>query len=425
MLRRLRALASCLPLIVIVAAILRLGFFWDYANQNPHHALGVLPFLFEPGNIAASIVTGHGYASPFRVPTGPTAWMAPVYPLLLAAVFKIFGVYTFHSFVAATLLNIAFSTLTCLPIFWTGRRVGGLGVAAGAAWLWAFFPNAILIPFECMWDASLAALLAAAILWATLEFEKSRRMRDCCGYGALWGLALMTNPTLISLLPFLLGWLAWRLRRQGQEWLKPAGMALGIMVLCCVPWTIRNYLAFDTFVPLRANLGVQLWCGNSDLARDLWLGEGHPIHDSAERARYIELGEIAYEHEKRNEALNYMLTHPRRELHLTRVRFLTFWSGGTPTPIADFIHKASRWFRYVLSFNILTAVGALAGIIVLIARRSAYAFPLAIFPLVLPWAYYLTIVEPRYRQPVDPVVMLLTAVAFSRLFSRSEAQATA
>jgi hypothetical protein len=241
----------------------------------------------------------------------------------------------------------------------------------------------------------------------------------------------MANPTLISLLPFLLGWLAWRLRRQGQAWLEPAVVALGVMVLCCVPWTIRNYVAFDAFVPMRANLGVQLWCGNNDGARDLWLGEGHPIHDSAERARYIELGEIGYEHEKRNEALNYMVTHPRRELHLTWVRFVTFWSGGTPTPIADFIRKASQgfrfvlWFGYVLCFNILTAVGALAGIIILIARRSGYAFPLAVFPLVLPWAYYLTIVEPRYRQPIDSVVMLLSAIALSPLLSRADTQARA
>jgi hypothetical protein len=113
-----------------------------------------------------------------------------------------------------------------------------------------------------------------------------------------------------------------------------------------------------------------------------------------------------------------MLTHPRRELHLTWVRFVTFWSGGTPAPIADFIRNGSAWFRYVLIFNLLTATGALAGIIVLIARRSAYAFPLAIYPLVLPWAYYLTIVEPRYRLPVDPTVMLLSAIFISRLLGR-------
>jgi hypothetical protein len=416
--RRLRALATSLPLILIVATILRLGFFWDYAGQNSHHALGVLPFLFEPGNIAASIVSGGGYSSPFRVPSGPTAWMAPVYPLLLAGVFRIFGAYTFNSFVAATLLNILFSVLICIPIFRIGQRVGNVGGAAGAAWLWAIFPNAILIPFECMWDASLAALLAAAILWATLELADSLRLRDWCAYGLLWGFALMTNPTLLSLLPFLLGWLVWCRRKTWRDSLKPAAIALGVMALCCVPWTIRNYFAFDTFVPLRANLGVQLWCGNSDKARDLWLGEGHPIHDSTERARYIELGEIAYEREKRSEAINYMVTHPRREVHLTWVRFKTFWSGGTPTPIADFLRSHSAWFRYVVLFNLLTAIGALGGIIVLALRCSAYVFPLAVFPLVFPWAYYLTIVEPRYRQPVDPVAMLLTAIMLSRFFPK-------
>jgi 4-amino-4-deoxy-L-arabinose transferase-like glycosyltransferase len=416
--RRLRALATSLPLILIIATILRLGFFWDYAAQNSHHALGVLPFLFEPGNIAASLVSGGGYSSPFRVPSGPTAWMAPVYPLLLAGVFRIFGAYTFYSFVSATLLNIFFSVLTCIPIFRIGQRIGGVGVAAGAAGLWAVFPNAILIPFECMWDASLAALLAAGILWATLELADSLRLRDWCAYGLFWGFALMTNPTLMSLLPFLLGWLVWRRRKEWRDSLKPAAIALGVMALCCVPWTIRNYFAFDTFVPLRANLGVQLWCGNSVNARDLWLGEGHPIHDSTERARYVQLGEIAYEREKRSEALNYMATHPRRELHLTWVRFKTFWSGGTPTPIADFIRSHSAWFRYVVLFNFLTAIGALGGIILLAMRRSAYVFPLAVFPLVFPWAYYLTIVEPRYRQPVDPVAMLLTAIAISQLFPK-------
>ena len=418
MLRRLRAVATFLPLILIIATILRLGFFWDYVNQNSHHALGVLPFLFEPGNIAASIVSGHGYSSPFRVASGPTAWMAPVYPLLLAGVFRVFGAFTFHSFVAATLLNILFSVLTCIPIFRIGRRVAGVGVAAGAAWLWAVFPNAILVPFECMWDASLAALLAAGIFWATIEIADSLRVRDWIGYGVLWGFALMTNPTLLGLLPFLLGWVLWRRRKDGSTLLKPVGLSLGVIVLCCVPWTIRNYLAFDTFVPLRANLGVQLWCGNSDAAKDLWLGEGHPIHDSFERAHYIEIGEIAYEREKRAEALNYMATHPRRELHLTWVRFKTFWSGGTPTPLTDFMRSRSIWFRYVVLFNLLTGLGALGGIVVLVLRRSTFVVPLAVFPVIFPWAYYLTIVEPRYRQPVDPMAMLLTVIVISRLVAR-------
>ena len=65
----------------------------------------------------------------------------------------------------------------------------------------------------------------------------------------------MTNPTLLGLLPFLLGWVLWRRRKDGSTLLKPVGLSLGVIVLCCVPWTIRNYLAFDTFCAIAGQFG--------------------------------------------------------------------------------------------------------------------------------------------------------------------------
>lgn len=399
-----------------VALFLRVGFAWNYAHHNPRQALSVIPFMFESGNIAHSLAAGNGFSSPFRVDTGPTAWMAPVYPLLLAAVFRIFGIYTFASYVGAVALNILFATLACVPIFFAGKRVGGLAVGAGAAWLWAVFPNAIQIPTESMWDACLAALLAATILWATLAIAESRRVRDWCAYGLLWGVTLMTNPTLASLLPFLLAWTVWRAYRYQRPpsalplFSRPL-LAVAVAALCCVPWTIRNYEVFHRFVPLRSILGLQLAMGNNADARDFWLGEGHPIHDSGEREKYIQMGEMAYMQEKQQTAVEYITSHPRREVHLIFARFVSLWAGGTTHPWNDFLLVHSLYFRFVLLFNIFGAFGALTGIAVLIRKRSVYAIPLAIFPLVFPWAYYLTLALPRYRLPIDPIVMLLTAIA--------------
>jgi hypothetical protein len=275
------------------------------------------------------------------------------------------------------------------------------------------FPNAILIPVQSMWDASLSALLAATILWATLNLTESPRLRDWCGYGLLWGFALMTNATLLSLLPLLLGWIAWRARREGRPWLARPALAVGVVVLCCMPWTIRNYAVFHTFVPLRSILGLQLWVGNNELAKEVWLGELHPIHDTAERAKYVQLGEIAYMQEKRRDAIHFMVTHPRIEAHLFASRFVAIWTGGTPNLVRDFLRDKSLQFRGVLLFNVAIAFGTLLGILILIRRRSVYWFPVAVFPVVFPCAYYLTLSLPRYRHPIDPVLMLLTAIAVS------------
>ncbi len=418
--RKLRAIATSLTLILIVALGLRVAFAWNYVGQHSHQALGVIPFMFESSNIAVSLAQDHGFGSPFRIPTGPTAWMTPVYPWLLSGVFRIFGTYTFHSYLVATGLNLLFATLTCIPIFFAGKRIAGTGLGAGAAWLWAIFPNAILLTFESMWDACLSALLAAIILWATLALAESSHPRDWIGYGLLWGLALMTNPTLASLLPFLLLWLAYRARKERHSWLALPTIALGVALLCCVPWTMRNYSVFHRFVPLRSVFGLQLWLGNNPQAKPPWMGDLHPINDSSEREKYIQMGEMDYMRVKQREAIRYIETHPRREVWLFGQRFVSIWSGGTPEPLRDFERNDSAWFRYVLLFNILAAIGALLGIVLLILRRSIYAFPLAIFPVVFPCAYYVTLALPRYRLPIDPVVLLLATIALAGVFRRWE-----
>lgn len=400
---------------MIVAAGYRAAMTWHYVDRNPRQALALVPFLFESGNIAASLAAGDGFASPLRVPSGPTAWMTPVYPEILAGVLRAFGTYTFSSYLAAVALNILFSTLTCIPLFYAGKRVGGLRVGAAAAWLWAIFPNAVLLSFESLWDASLDALLGAAILWATLAVADSRRKRGFCGYALLWGLALMTNATFASLLPFLLGWIAYRQWKLHGRWIGRTSLTVAITVLCCVPWTVRNYETFHAWVPLRSVMGLQLWLGNNPQTTPIWLGTLHPIFDPAERQKYLDMGEIAYMRHKLRTALAYMATHPRRVLALSARRCIAVWSGGTSYPAGDFVHSRSAWFRWVLLFNLLAALGAALGIALLWRARSAFTLPLAVFPLIFPWPYYLTLVEPRYNLPIDPVVLLLGAIACREL----------
>jgi hypothetical protein len=362
-----KRLATSLAAILAIAFCLRAGYAWDYERHRSHHALAVLPFLFEPGHIATSLADGKGFSSPLGGDTGPTAWLTPIYPLILAGIFRLFGVHTYASFLAAAGLNIAFSTLTVAPIYFAGRRIGGMRVAATAAWLWAVFPNAIKLPVESLWDGSLAALLAAVIIWATLELPDRRDVWEWYAYGLLWGFALMTNPMLGAVLPFVLAWLAWPTRR-----ISGPLLAMGAALLCCLPWMVRNYNVFHRFIPVRSTMGLALWLGRFDQST-VNPGRMHPIDNASERARYSELGEVAYMDEKQQAALQFMKEQPGNEARAAWSHFVAIWAGGSSRPLADFVESPSWSVRGILLFNLLAAVGALAGAVILFRRGSPYA----------------------------------------------------
>jgi hypothetical protein len=405
--------ATSLVLIVLVALGARLGFARNQERKIPREVIATVPFENETGNIAYSLATGKGFSSPFRRETGPTAWLTPVYPLLVGGVFRVFGIFTARSFFAVVLLNALFSSGACIPIFYSGKKISGLGVASGAAWLWALFPNAVMMPFEWVWDTCLAALLGAVILWATLELADSpQRLRNWCGYALLWGFVLMTNPSLGSLLPFLLGWAAYRGRYTVKLSLAKPALAAGIAILCCVPWTVRNYMVFHKFVPLRSNFPLELYIGNNNNYATRQFVWPPKITKERETLLYFRIGETAFMEEEERKALEFIRSHPGIAAELLGERFVAFWAG-IAGPVQVFKTTDSLLIRVLIVCNTLAGMGALAGTLVLAARRSLYAFPLAAYPVVFPWLYYVTHANLRYRHPIDPANLLLTAVAAS------------
>src|SRR6516164_685340 len=74
-------------------------------------------FIFEMANLAYSVATGHGFGSPFRGDTGPSAWTPPLYPWVIALAFRVFGIYSHAAALAILLFNSVFSALTSWTIY--------------------------------------------------------------------------------------------------------------------------------------------------------------------------------------------------------------------------------------------------------------------------------------------------------------------
>src|SRR5882724_6884420 len=313
----------------IAAAALgtRIAFIWDQQRKIPHQILAAVAFEQETGNISLALSQGKGFGNLFRQNTGPTAWIPPVYPFLLSLIFRVFGAFTISSFFAAVLLNALFSAGVTFPLFHLARQVAGRTVAVATAWLWVALPAGIMMPFEWIWDTSLSVLLATTLVWMTLRISESAKRSLWLIYALLWAIALLTNPSLGIALPFLLFWAAVRARDVGQlSWRIPVRTLL-LVVLCCFPWTIRNYTAFHRIIPVRSSLPFELWIGNNDIFDPHAINGTQRITRFEETRRYAQLGETAYLSDKQIRAITFIRQKPALFIHLTGRKIIATWIG--------------------------------------------------------------------------------------------------
>ncbi len=413
----LRRALSSPAVIVAVAFALRMGLLFYFTSSWPAVRSGSLTFGYETGRVARAIAAGEGFSSPLNVNTGPTAWFTPVYPYLLAGVFKLFGTYTAQSLLVIQTLNCAFSALACLPVFFVGRRVFGPTVAAWSGWVWTLLPSAVIFPILWVWDTSLSALLMGLLLWATLSLRHSTNVQSWVGYGLLWALAVLTNPSFLSLLPFLLSWLAFQASKQVANWRRLVGAATMVFVFGVSPWIVRNYLTFEKLVLFRSNFGLELYLGNNEYVPDSWSWWLHPNDNDEEREKFRRMGEIAYMAEKQHEALHFIANHPRDVLRFLFHRFVNNWTGAWD-PIAD-VWSTAPWYlrgNYLLSW--LFSVLAFLGLFFASRARKRETVPFAVVLLVFPLVYYITHTSLRYRHPIDPVMTVLAVYAVAYPISK-------
>jgi hypothetical protein len=393
--------------IAAAALVLRMSYFVYMARRIPATVLADVPFQNEVGNLASALAEGKGFCCLFRQATGPTAWLAPIYPLMVAGTFKVFGSFTLESFYAVVSLNCIFSSLTVIPLFHAGKRIAGWPTSAVAAWIWVIFPSAIILPFQWIWDTSLSALLGAALLWSTLRLRDGSRVRDSALYGLLWGIALLTNPALGALLPFLLGWMVYEHRGHPVR-ARMGFLVLGVAFLVCLPWTARNYFEFHRFIPLRSNFPYELWSGNNDIFDPHSRGVNR-ITRFEQVHLYAELGETRFLHDKLQKSLEFIGAHPRLYAQLVGGRIVATWLG-TASPWQGFAESDSCLVRLVLVWNAFALVGVIVGLRLILTRQRRYFVPVACFPVIFPLTFYIAHSSLRHRHPCDPVVALLMAV---------------
>jgi tetratricopeptide (TPR) repeat protein len=194
-------------------------------------------------------------------------FMGPLYPYLLAGVYKVFGV----GLTAVRHLQVAASCASVVLIHLFARRLGGPAaamIAAGAAAVYGplvYYSVSILYP-------TVTVFLAAALLLLLLEAAGRRSLPLAAAAGAVMGTYALGRGNILLFAPFAFFWLlaAWGrpLDPRVSGWRRglPAGLALAAgTLLMILPATFHNWRAGDPAL-LTTNGGLNFYIGNGPMA---------------------------------------------------------------------------------------------------------------------------------------------------------------
>jgi hypothetical protein len=397
---------------------------WRIRTFQDHFQFG-----WETGRIARAVATGYGYADPFFGHSGPTTWISPLFTLLLAGVFKVFGVYSTPSAWVILTLNSVFSAATAIAIYEIAARCYDRSGASGnrsmktalwSAWLWALYPAAMQYSVRWIWDTSLSAFLLA---WAVVFALRLRGIGDAEGisasgttrrwtcFGLLWGLIALCNPSLLLCLPAAVVWILWPARKDARLLALQtarAAVAFVLFAACLAPWTWRNWETFHAFIPTRGNLGAELYQSTLESNEGFPWGATLPLVETdPEFIHYKALGEARYVKEKSVAAKANIHNHPGLIVKWTIQRVFFYWAG-VPHGFDDSFFI--EFFRDI-NFGFLSCAGIL-GLLLSLRRQTAAAWLFASMFLLQPVVYYIVTVQARFRHPIEPFIAVLGVYLF-------------
>jgi len=402
-------------LVLLLALLLRVG----YVAATPDYAL--VHDALDYDRSAKSIARGDGY--PYsRRPGRETAFRPPAYPVLLAGAYKLAGVEgasKHDRVVTGRILGILVSTLIVGLIGVVAAQLWGRKVALAAMGLAAVYIPLILVGGSVMSEPLFAALLLGALAAAIQHRRSTHRWRWALLAGVLGGLTILTRANaMVLLLPLGLAVWTGRPRFSPRALAVPAVLVV-LALLTVSPWTIRNAVVFDRFIPVSTQLGSALAGTYNDQART---DKENPAswrsirHLPEYRTLYAHLGEMTEPEAEdilRARSKAYIREHP------TYVAKVALW-----TTLRTLELGGLDWSRHTASTISVTPRWANAGVIcfwifALLALAGAFTRPARRTPLfvwMVPALLYLSVVflvveTPRYRTGIDPFIVMLAALA--------------
>jgi tetratricopeptide (TPR) repeat protein len=354
----------------------------------------------------------------------------PLYPFLLAFLYKIFGYGPFVPGFFQACLDAG----TAVLIFKITERVM-MGRGAGpsraakvagiiAATGWAFFVpaeaySAILMP------TAGAVFVFWLLVWQIVRTDTAPSSRRCFAYGLALGFSAMGVATILFLVPLFLAAIFFRQTTAAKSATAALFLLVGVFAGTAPCW-IHNFAVARDPVFLSAHGGINFWLGNNPQATGyphfpgLHAGQGQMLRDSIEQAeaaagRALKRSEVSLYWS--GKAWDYIAANPRPWLRLLFRKTGNFGNAFEYDDVGVITNLRDHGIIFPGLHFAVVAVFGLAGIV--FCWRAYPRSRWIAVAIVLQMAAILPVfVTERYRLAAVPGLLVLGILGLRELLTR-------
>ncbi len=369
-------------------------------------------------NLAVSLSEGNGFAWPGG---RPTAKRPPLYPVLLAGVYSLFG----EGYGVGRVFQIILGVLVVLLIFLLAGRFFSGDIPLLAMGVVAVNPFLIFISGYLLTENLYICLMLASIILLTGALRSSENSKRRFFYtGLVMGLCVLARPAAILMagLLFLVIVVVGRGRLTGR--LARGAVFIAAAVMITSVWAVRNRVAMGESVMFTTHGGITFYQGNNPVVyrEDGYRGGVAPHHtlpgwDKIRRAEEVESDRLAWEM-----GMEYVRRNPGKFLSLAASRFARTWRLKSDVGLSGvgsgwwwdknrFLGRLASSLDAGYMFSVVIIPLFLAGV-VLTAGKYKLLMPLYSVILVHTLIAMIFFGSLRARIPVEPVMAIFASAGF-------------
>lgn len=358
-------------------------------------------------NIARAIVDGRGFSDPFGERTGPTAWMPPLYPALIAGLLFLTQSRPVVAAIVVLLSSLSWAFAGTIVYAVSRRQASAaspwVAVALFCTWVVAFARWTLELTHD-VW--LLGLFVSCLVILVFRSFVVGRRAP--VAWGVFGGLAIATSPILAFSWAATACFGAFTRIGNRRDWAMAAAIAMAL----AAPWIVRNYATFGHLIPTKSNFYYDAYLANVVDSDGVYDGESlavHPFVSDASRFEYARLGETSFLSKYKEKLLLEAKSKgfkpiARRIVH--RARSALWLYSVDPAELRSF--QESRLVAVVMPF---TAIG-LALALGLRARREPFTSALCVVYAAYLAPYVAVAFYDRYLVPIMPAACLGSFLGF-------------